>query len=162
MESAMPEQKCPLTCISRHRNAFFFAGYTPDTTVRVHLRLPQGAPLLHGYETVLVGGRATYQMPRAWRRECRVFVEQPQGEVGCRIISVSTSFTLRHGLLVSGLRDAMLRLYHEPGTESKVSMLRDPRWPFVQGDFLKFVHKRDRLGDYLEARNVTGDVMIGW
>jgi len=162
MATALPELTCPLTCIARHRNAFFFAGYTPDTTYRVHFRLPQGAPVLTGYETLLTNGRATYSMPRAWRRECRVFVDQHEGEVGCRTVSPSTVYGFRNRWLVSGLRDATLRFYHEPGSEDRLTMLRNPTWPFIQGDFVRPVHKHDRLGVYLEASAITGDVMITW
>lgn len=162
LETAQPELTCPLTCISRHQNAFFFAGYTPDTTYRLHFRFPQGAPILTGYETILERGRSTYSMPRAWRRECRVFVEQQRGQVACRTLSPSTVYGRRHRLLVSGLEEATLRFYHVPGSEGHLTMLLDPSWPFIRGDFLEPVAKCDRLGCYLEAVNVTGDVMITW
>jgi hypothetical protein len=161
METALPDQTCPLTCISRHRNGFIFSGYTPDTTYRVHFRMPQGAPILTGYETLLADGRSTYSMPRAWRRECRVFIEQPEGEVGCRTVSPGT-YGVRNRLLVSGLCQATLRFYPEPGSEDRVAILRDPRWPFVHGDFLPLARKHDQWGRYLEAAGVTGDVMITW
>jgi hypothetical protein len=162
METALPDLTCPLTCIARHRNAFFFSGYTPDTTYRVHFRLPQGAPILTGYETLLAGGRATYSMPRAWRRECRVFVEQPQGEVGCRTVSPSSVYGPRNRWLVSGLRNATLRFYHEPGSEDRIAVLRNGTWPFIVGDFVRPAVKHDRLGMYLEATALTGDLMITW
>jgi len=76
-------QRSPMLVVSRHRNGFFFSGYSPDTTLRSHFRFPQGAPVLLGLETQLAPGRSTYTMPRAWRRECRVFVEQDNGEVSC-------------------------------------------------------------------------------
>ena len=162
METALPEMSCPLTCISRHRNAFYFSGYTPDTTYRVHFRLPQGAPVLTGYETLLANGRSTYSMPRAWRRECRVFVEQTEGQLGCRTVSASSVYGFRNRLLVSGLRDATLRFYHEPDSEGKLYTLRNPVWPFIQGDFVHPTPRDDRLGVYLEATELTGDLMITW
>lgn len=159
---ALPASASPLVVISRHRNGFFFAGYTPRTTVVQHFRLPQGAPLLNGYETKLVDGRATYHLPRAWRRECRAFVEQESGEVGCREQSFSEQYHLRRRMLVTGLRDAVLRFYHEPGTEDRLTMLRDPRPPYIIGDFATFEHRHDALGDYLELRGASGDVMLSW
>ena len=39
--------------------------------------------MLLGLETELCDGEARQRLPRAWRRECRVFVEQPSGEVAC-------------------------------------------------------------------------------
>jgi hypothetical protein len=128
----------------------------------VQLRLPQGAPLLTTAETVLVNGRSTYTLPRSWRRECRVFVEQAAGQVGCRILSPSEVVHVRERRLVSGLRNATLRFYHETGTERSVEMMLNPTWPFIDGPRVDWHHRTDVLGDYLEARGVTGDVMISW
>ncbi len=51
VEKGSPAVKTPLTLVSRSKNGFFFAGYTPDTTASLKLRFPQGAPVLLGYET---------------------------------------------------------------------------------------------------------------
>lgn len=160
--AAIPAPGWPLTCISRHRNAFFFAGYTPVTTVATHYRMPAGAPLLHGHEAVLVEGRAVYHMPRAWRRECRVFVEQESGEVGCRVRSTSESIDVNRRLLVTGLRDAVLRFFHEPGTAASVKLLSRPVWPYLTGDFLTAEVRSDRLGEYHELRGLSGDLLLSW
>jgi hypothetical protein len=67
--TAQPREKSPAMTVARNANGFFFSGYVPNTTVApLHLRFPQGAPLLIGFETQLVQGRATYCMPRAWHR----------------------------------------------------------------------------------------------
>ncbi|MDZ4198825.1 MAG: hypothetical protein U1E27_06005 [Kiritimatiellia bacterium] len=152
----------PLSVIARHANGFFFSGYVPDTTATFHLRLPQGAPLLVGYETRLENGRATYSMPRAWHRECRVFVDgQDAGEISC-VENHSGEMGVSRRLRVMGLRNATLRFYPETGSAHKVRMLLHPAAPFIVGDFLKPEHKCDALGDRLEIHNVTGTVLIIW
>jgi len=161
-EGNSPELKCPLVCVSRHSNGFVFAGYTPNTNARLNLRFPQGAPLLTGYETTLVEGRSTYSMPRAWRRECRVFVEQESGEVGCMLRSASEVLDKNIRLVVSGLKGATVRFYPEEGTRDKVQMLLDARYPYIKGKAPEVTWHSDRLGEYLEAQDVTGELLISW
>ena len=158
----LPTQPDPMLCVARHANGFFFSGYSPDTTVSRHIRFPQGAPLLIGYETSLVQGRATYTMPRAWHRECRVFVEQEaQTIVSCRE-QHSGMIGVSRRLLVTGLRDARVRFYHEPGTADAVRMLQNPQYPYLAGDFLEAKAERGRNGEYLEAGAVSGPLLISW
>lgn len=154
-------QRTPITTIARHAGGYFFSGYTPDTTVSLALRLPAGAPLLVGTETQLQHGRAQYHFPRAWHRECRVFVdEQEEGVVSC-LIQHSGEIGVRRRLLVSGLREATLRFTPEPGTEERVQILQDPRFPFVMGNFLTPEADPDHEG-CLVVRKVTGSVLISW
>jgi hypothetical protein len=60
------------------------------------------------------------------------------------------------------LRNATLRFYHEPGSEDRIAVLRNGTWPFIVGDFVRPAVKHDRLGMYLEATALTGDLMITW
>ncbi len=161
-EKAGAAQPDPMLCIARHANAFFFSGYSPDCTVRQHLRLPQGAPLMLGLQTRLVAGRATYTMPPAWHRECRVFVEQAEDTLlSCRE-QPPVAMGLRRRFLVTGLRAATVRFYPEPGTEGKVTFLRSPAYPFIQGDFAEPGLVEDRRGRFLEVAGVTGELLISW
>jgi hypothetical protein len=161
-ERDTPAQKPPLTCIARHANGFFFSGYTPDTTTALRLRFPQGAPLMLGMETRLVDGRARYTMPKAWHRECRVFVEQLENaRMSCREVC-SEMVGISRRMAVTGLRDATVRFYHEPGTESRVKMLLNYSHPYVSGDVVPYEIRRDGMGFYLEARHITGELLISW
>ena len=162
VEKRTPGQANPVMTVSRHANGFFLSGYCPNTTVVQHLRFPQGAPILLGLETELSAGSSCYPMPRAWRRECRVFVEQEaDGEISCRerhsgMVGVKRRFWL------NGLEDATVRFYHEPDTESNVKMLRSPAQPYLVGDFVDFSVKADGWGRYLEAEGITGELLISW
>ena len=152
----------PLTVIARHANGFFFSGYVPETTATLRLRMPQGAPVLLGYETRLEDGYATYCMPRAWHRECRVFVEQPtDGELSC-VENHSGELGISRRIRVLGLHNATVRFYPETGTAAEVKMLQHPRQPYLVGDFLKPEEKRDAMGHYLEVSGVTGSLLISW
>lgn len=162
VERREAEQLTPMLCMARHANGFFLSGYNPDNTVIQHLRLPQGAPLMVGMATRLLRGRATYTMPPAWHRECRVFIEQAgEGLVSCHE-QHSGDINTRRRLIVRGLDAATVRFYPEVGTVEKVAMLRNPAYPYLVGDFVTLQECRDRWGHYLEARDVTGDVLISW
>jgi len=152
----------PMLCIARRRNGYFFSGHCPDTTVRQHMRFPQGAPLFLGLDALLVEGRSTYVMPPAWHRECRVFIDgQEDGVVSCRE-QCSSEIGLERRLLVRGLSDATVRFYPDTGSEDRVTMLRDPRWPFVAGDFLTPALHEGPGGRWLEVEGVSGDLLISW
>lgn len=155
-------QKTPMMCVARHGNAFFFSGFSPDTTAAIQLRFPQGAPLMVGLETRLVGGRSRYTMPKAWHRECRVFVEQARdGRLACREVH-SGMVGVSRRLQVTGLENAAVRFYHEPGSGPAVRMLVNGSHPYLVGDFAEFAVREDNLGAHLYAENVTGDLMISW
>ena len=162
VEKRDPSQPDPMLVVSRHRGAFFFSGYVPNTTVRQHLRFPQGAPILLGLETMIENGCSTYSMPRAWRRECRVFVEQEQdGEISCRERH-SGMVGVKRRMWLGGLNNATVRFYHEPGSGANVKMLRNPVQPYLVGDFVDFTESNEGLGAHLAAHNVTGELLISW
>ena len=105
--------KSPVIMVNRSDNGFFFSSYLPSTTVETRFKLPQGAPLLLGYETVLQNGYSSYRLPRAEHRECRVFVEQQEDTLlSCREIP-PTEYDTRRRLEVTGLEDATVRFYPE-------------------------------------------------
>ena len=162
IEKAEPGVRTPLTLVSRHANAFFFSGFTPDTTAKLHLRFPQGAPLLLGYETELVNGRSTYSMPRAWNRECRVFVEQEQDSILSYVELPAVSYWGKRKMSVSGLQNATVRFYPEPGLTEKTKILLNAIDPYVVGEPLPYTLKHDQHGLYFEAHNVTGRLIFTW
>jgi hypothetical protein len=154
-------QRAPITCIARRRGGYYLSGYTPDTTVGLRLRLPAGAPVLVGWETELQDGRAALRMPRAWHRECRLFVDdQRSGVISC-VEQHSGEIGVRRRLLLTGLDHATVRFLPEPGTEATVTMLRDPRYPFMVGEFLQPQADADHPG-CLTVRDVSGLLLVSW
>ncbi len=155
----------PITTIHRSRNAYYFSGYCPNTTVLQRFRLPQGAPLLTGYEMELVGGYSTYTFPRAWRRECRVFVQQEaDSQLACAEFCPLERKGLKRRLSVKGLVDATVRFYPEPGFPP-AAFLKTPdpesgALPFNVRLPLK--HGTDATGPFVYLAGFTGDLMFGW
>lgn len=162
VEKHSAAQGSPVLTVARHANGFFLSGFTRDTTTALRLRFPQGAPLLAGLETRLIGGQTRYTLPRAWHRECRVFVQQKRdGGLACHEIN-SGMVGVERRMHVSGLDNATIRFYHKPGTEARVKMLRNGQHPYLAGDFAEFAVKHDGLGRYLQTDNVTGALVISW
>ena len=155
-----PEQRNPVMTIARHENGFWFSGYVPNTNVELRLQLPQGAPLLSGMETRLADGLACYRLPRAWHRECRVFVVQREGELSC-IEQHSGEIGVARRMLVTGLNDATLRFYPEP-TRTRVTFQPNPKFPFTDGPFVKPQPRDDVLGEHLAVEHVSGSLLISW
>ena len=76
-------QQTTLMLFSRHDNAWYLSGRAAQPVGSVRLRFPEGASLFNATFTRLKGGASHYPLVRAMRHECRVFVQQDHGVVGC-------------------------------------------------------------------------------
>ena len=147
----------PVIMINRSDNGFFFSSYLPSTTVGIRFKLPQGAPLLLGYETVLQNGYSSYRLPRAEHRECRVFVEQQEDTLlSCREIP-PTEYDTRRRLEVTGLQDATVRFYPEAYAIGNCQITLNPP------DGIYYVTdpvEPQWMGNCCEMRHVTGRLVL--
>ncbi len=162
----VPPVASPILTIARHDNGFFFSGCMRNTNVELRLGAPWGAPIFSGMETELREGLSCYRMPRAWHRECRVFVRQEAGEIFC-IERHSGEIGIARRLKVMGLRDATLRFYPERGTRENVTLLINPKsadgyTPVTRETLVKTRAGDDAEGHYLEATHLTGILTISW
>lgn len=157
-----PSQRMPLVCIARADNGFFFSGYHPNTTAELQMRFPQGFPLLIGFETRAQSGRSTYIMPRAWHRECRVFIDgQDTGELSC-VEQHSGQYGITRRLLVTGLNHATARIY--PPEEIDTAQLRtlvNAYYPFKTGE-VPHAEGDPKFGRHFIVGDVTGTLTIAW
>jgi len=142
----------PVVMINRSDNAYMFSAYTPSTTVELNLKMPQGAPLLMGYETVLKDGYASYRLPRAEHRECRIFVKQEESSVvSCKEIT-PVEYETRRRLEVTGLKNATVCFYPETYAIGNCQItLNAPGVYYISDEF-----EMEWKGNYCEIRNVTG------
>ncbi|WP_206107930.1 hypothetical protein [Paludisphaera rhizosphaerae] len=157
-----PSQRSPVVCVARSKNGYFLSGYTPDTTVEQRLRFPQGAPLLLGLETILNEGRSTYQMPRGWHRECRVFVDQPAGgRVGFNELHSNERGVTRR-LEVDGLADASVIFYPDADArEENIRVYLNGIYPWMKNR-IPFEKGPERFGRCYQVKGVTGRLAIAW
>lgn len=104
--------KHPCMMLHRHNNAFIMSAFIPNTTVNTKMRFPFGAPIFNSYEAIIEDGFATYRFPKAERCECRAFVKQDSGIVGCRETApVSAQF--RRTISLYGLENAEVYILAE-------------------------------------------------
>jgi hypothetical protein len=156
-----PAVKSPVVTVSRSNNAFIFSGYSPNTTATHVLKFPQGAPLLLGFQTDLNNGHSTYTMPTAWSRECRVFVEQMNGELSYKELhSGQNGITKR--FFVGGLKEATVRIYPESHvTQQSINVYLNARYPWKEGK-ISVARGDENFGYCFEVKNVTGDLVVSW
>jgi hypothetical protein len=155
-----PEIKSPVITIARHDNGFYFAGYAPNQTVEQLFRFPQGAPVFTGYTTEIRGGYSTYRMPLSWSRECRVFVNQPDGIVSCREIA-PVEYEIQRKIALSGLENATVRIY--PATdETHYKAMPYNNHYITHEERLPDEKGTDFTGKYYEYKNKTGELWLTW
>jgi hypothetical protein len=152
----------PMLSISRHKNAFYFAGHSPNVTVSQSLRFSAGAPVFNGFETFIEHGCAAYHMPKAWRRECRVFVDQKEASIVSCAEQPAGQLNVNRRLLVRGTKNAVVRFFPEPGTENGVVFLLSPEHPFIKGDFAASRREETCDGVCLTVDGISDDLLISW
>ncbi len=154
-----PGARNPIIMIHRHNGAFIFSSYCADTTVSETIKLPFGAPVLDGYETKLKDGKATYHFPKAERRECRVFVEQESGTVGCREIPPGSA-EYRRRIEINGLKNATVRFAAEAYCRKNVKAVLNSNVWYIGGDSFESEYVTINGVTFYEARNITGKIVF--
>ena len=162
IHKAAPTDSDPMLCIHRHRNAFVFSGYQHDRSTSLAFKMELGAPLFISHQNRIEGGATLYSGLTAWHQVCRSFVTQRESSVvECRILmGVQHGYSQR--MLLSGLRNATVHFFPEPGTRERLEILRDPRFPYFVGDFVKPQFVDHRLGCFVTVENVTGELLFSW
>ena len=161
LDAASREQRRPVLTLHRHQNGWFFSGYMPDTTVGLALRTPWGAPLLIGLEGRLRAGLIHFRFPRAWRHECRVFVEQATG-VASAVESCPAQVGVTRRLWLRGLHAATVRFFPPPG-HGPVTLWLNPPWPHIGGESMPLRAVTTPHGPLLESTGpISGLALLSW
>ena len=137
-----------LMLFSRHDNAWFLSGYAAAPVGDVRLRFPEGAPVFHATYTRLVDGVAHYPLSRAMHHECRVFVRQAGGVVGCDTgprDEHHRELTLR----VTGLEDATVTFLPPSGFD--VTLVNGDRMTRHPAGIVRVTESR-----------LSGELLIRW
>lgn len=155
-EKSSAKSSDPLLLAARRDNGWFFSGYWPSTSVRLHWKFPEGVPIPVDCD-VFLGSEGLGQMhlPKAWHRECRVFIRQEAGgEISCRE-QYSGEIGIRRRLLVTGLKDARVSFLPEGGSAPSFT-LNDAYLG------LGTPVPSEKSGNALVTQAVTGDLLISW
>ena len=151
----------PTTILHRSDNAMFFDMYNRDTTVEARFKFPLGAPIINGYDALLVDGYATYRFPRSVHGECRVFVKQDSGIVRSREMA-PVNRKYRRKIKITGLKNADVYLFGENYCAEQARAL------FFHGDNdvtptpvenCQVVNDPE-YGTYIHVANISGEMYL--
>ncbi len=157
-----PNDPAPVLMIHRHDGAYVFPAYCADPTADTRLRLPLGAPILDGYTVRIENGQAVYRFPKAERRECRVFVTDADGKIGCRE-HPPVSAEYRRRFVITGLHDSTVRILPEQYCLDSVQVLLNSDNDFrLQGE--DFDGELTTVGGetVYEVRHATGELTVSF
>lgn len=148
--------KRPVIAVHRNDNAFIYSAYLASPIVKTKFKTSLGAPIFDGYDTVLEDGYSTYNFPKWEHKECRVFVEQQDGVVGCSE-EFPSSVYYRRRVRVKGLKNATVRFFSEENCKEETNIMLNTVCPYYMvGDNFEWeLVKKDGL-TYYEVKNVTG------
>lgn len=155
-------RRAPVMTVSPYDGALWFSVYSPYMTAETALRFPLGAPILTSADAVLRDGCAVYHFARCEHRECRIFVDQPDGMVTAQELAPVNNQYHRK-ILLTGLKNATVCIFPENTADQTVAVGfanvntreftpdYDPVWTRVEDD---------RYGVYYRGEHVSGDRII--
>lgn len=160
----------PVQVISRHTNAYWFAGFVPDTTVTLSYCMPFGAPLFTSYDTIIKDGCSTYRFEHAFMKEARMFIKgQKEGSVvrTSELATVKPTFCRR--LLIRGLEGATLTFLEDPSSGGRTIFQRDYErthyrrsYTFDPATLVQPSRKQTPSGTICVIANYSGNLLISW
>ncbi len=149
----------PILHLSRCRRALWLNAYAKDTTVRVEMTTPDGAPAFDGTEFIIENSVGTYPTARWTHTDCRVYIRQKErSRISSRRDSSRTHHWVDERIVVSGLRDATLTIYPPEGGRAVVGVGKTPGC-LVKGSNVPLIWDTKR-GCYI-AEHVTGTAHVG-
>lgn len=160
----------PVQSIWRHANAYWFAGFVPNTTTSLRYRFPWGAPLFTSSDTFIQKGFSTYRFDHGFVKEARLFIEgQKDGTVvrTSELATINPKFSRR--LLLRGLENATITFFEEPGYEGRTLFQTDDdpshyrrSYTFDPATVVEPMRERLCNGSICRLGNYCGNLLISW
>ncbi len=108
--------KLPLILFSRCRGALWLNSFAKDTTVRMHMTTPDGAPAPKGMDFIVSDSVGTYPMEKAMHTDCRIYVRQKnRTRVRCFQENIQSYHNIDEKIVLEGLDDAEVTVYPTEG-----------------------------------------------
>ncbi len=147
----------PVLLVSRNNNAEIYTTFAKDTTSRIRLNTPIGAPLPIGTEAIVDADGATFALSKCAQNECRVYVkQQTRGVVSCMRVTAEHPY-MDQRVEVVGLVDATLTF--TPPIGARFELVRDGNW-IVRKTNVDYIMSDD--GRTITVEHLTGSIMICW
>ncbi len=150
----------PVILMHRSNGAIWFNGYCPDTTVGIKLSTPLGAPLMLANECTVENDSATYHMPRAWRHECRVFINNGSKGVVHARERIATAYGIRRRIMVDGLDNATVYVIPYSDPEKTFFLLNSDFPHFVSQTPFSYELVDSPYGKVYKLTGITGHLLI--
>ncbi len=146
----------PILFVSRHNNAELYTTYSKNTTSRLTLNTPLGAPLPIGTEAILTEHGATFSLAKFDQRQCRIYLKQKEGIVTCERRTAEHPY-MDQRIELTGLDHATVTF--TPPIGARFELVRNGQW-IVQKTNVDYRMSDD--GRQVVVEDVTGTMMICW
>ena len=157
--------KLPLLVFTRSRGAMFFNEFSKDTTIRMRMTTPYGAPAPDNGEFFAENGYGIYPVNR-WRHDgCRVYVDQKnRSRIAIKKNDPNTHIDNDERIDVEGLDDATVRFFPSAGGKAVFRVIEDNGiWRNANLFLGDNIPSRfdEEAGCYV-LEHVSGLLVIGW
>ena len=149
----------PVVLMHRSNSSLWFDGYCADTTVEIGLKTPLGAPLMLANEAILKEGVAHYRMPRAWRHECRIFVDGQQDGMVRAKETIPTAYGVERRILVEGLKNATVYVIPKKDAADKTFFMLNSLFPHFVSELFECELVDSVYGPVYKLTNITGTLI---
>ncbi len=147
----------PILLVSRRNNAEYYTVFSKNTTSRLILNTPQGAPLPIGTEARIDEHGAVFSLPKFAQKECRAFVRQSTPAlVACTRVTAEHPY-MDQRFELTGLVDATVTLSLPVG--ARFELVERGKW-VVQKTNVEYTTSED--GRYITVAHVNDSMMVCW
>ena len=157
------DSKLPLIMFSKCRKATYFNMFSKDSTVKLNMSTPDGAPAPDNCEFMVENSLGTYQTARWMHTDCRIFNEQKErSRITVKTDNPATHIDTDERIDVTGLKCATVTFYPmKNGTAfmQKYATDRNP-WEVTPHRGANFEYEYDAERGCYIARNITGKLVI--
>ena len=164
-EGAQETPDWPVMHVSMCRNMYYVTYYAKDTTARLSLRFPEGAPLIEGGQCVYEDGLTTCHADRFSHRRLTIFADQKERAVLSCERRTAENPSLDERFLICGLKDAYLTLRLPP--DARVHVVEEASRDAADG--APWMNAPGNVpvellpdGARRTLRPVTGEVYVAW
>ncbi len=152
-----PEAAPPILLISRHNNAELYTLFSKNTTSRITLNTPHGAPIPIGTEAKMTSQGAVFALPKFAQYECRAYVKQSASSIVACTRSTAEHPYMDQRFELTGLSDATVTL--SLPRDARFELVERGQW-IVQKTNVEYTMSDDKR--YITVEHVNGSMMVCW
>lgn len=155
--------RLPVVLFSRCREALWMNSFVKDTTVKMQITTPDGAPAFRNTDFIIENDTATYALEKSTHNDCRAFVKQKnRGRIRCMQLTPYCYNIMDEKIVLEDLDDATVTFYPPRGGSASFYCTSTfvGNAPMYVGDNVESSFDAER-GCYV-VPHVSGFLYIGW